>query len=65
MGRGWQFIDRPTEDALLRSALSDDESAGVVVIGPAGVGKTTLARAVTATLPTAQVRWVACRTPRA
>ena len=60
MGRGWQFIDRPTEDAMLRSALSDEENAGVVVIGPAGVGKTTLARAVTATLPTAHVNWVAC-----
>lgn len=60
MVRGWQFLDRPAQDDVIRSALSGDGSGGVVVVGPAGVGKTTLARAVTATLPNARVHWVAC-----
>ena len=60
MVRGWRILDRPTQDGVIRSALSGDEGRGVVVVGPAGVGKTTLARAVTATLPAARVHWVAC-----
>ena len=60
MVRGWRILDRPTQDGVIRSALSGDEGRGVVVVGPAGVGKTTLARAVTATLPDARVHWVAC-----
>ena len=60
MVRGWQVLDRPAEDEFIRSALSGDGGGGVVVVGAAGVGKTTLARAVTSTLPTARVHWVAC-----
>jgi DNA-binding NarL/FixJ family response regulator len=60
MVREWQFLDRPAEDELIRSALSGGRGGGMVVVGPAGVGKTALARAVTATLPTARVHWVAC-----
>ena len=60
MVRGWRILDRPAQDEIIRSALSGDEGGGVVVVGPAGVGKTTLARAVTATLPSATVHWVAC-----
>lgn len=58
MSRGWQFLDRPGEFDALRSALTREDCGGVVLIGPAGVGKTTLARAVTASLP-ASVQWVA------
>ena len=60
MVRGWHILDRPAQDEIIRSALSGHEGGGVVVVGPAGVGKTTLARAVTATLPAARVHWVAC-----
>ena len=60
MVRAWHILDRPAQDEVIRSALSGVEGGGVVVVGPAGVGKTTLARAATATLPGAQVHWVAC-----
>lgn len=60
MVRGWHILDRPAQDRVIRTALSDEESGGVVVVGAAGLGKTTLARAVTATLPAATVHWVAC-----
>ncbi len=60
MVRGWHILDRPAQDRVIRTALSGEEGGGVVVVGAAGVGKTTLARAVTATLPAATVHWVAC-----
>jgi DNA-binding CsgD family transcriptional regulator len=55
----WQLLDRPVEQEAIRSALTGPDFRGVLVIGAAGVGKTTLARAVTASL-SASVHWVAC-----
>jgi AAA domain len=58
MAPGWQIVDRPSEFGAVRSTLTGSESSGVVLVGAAGVGKTTLARAVTNSLRS-QVRWVA------
>lgn len=58
MAPGWQIVDRPSEFGAVRSALTGSESSGVVLVGAAGVGKTTLARAVTNSLRS-EVRWVA------
>ena len=58
MAHGWQFLDRPREFGAVRSALTDTGSCGVVLVGSAGVGKTTLARTVTESLRS-QVHWVA------
>jgi DNA-binding CsgD family transcriptional regulator len=58
MAQVWQIVDRPSEFGAVRSALTGNESCGVVLVGDAGVGKTTLARAVTESLRT-QVHWVA------
>jgi predicted ATPase len=58
MAPGWQIVDRPSEFGAVRSALTGPHSSGVVLVGAAGVGKTTLARAVTDSLRS-QVRWVA------
>jgi DNA-binding NarL/FixJ family response regulator len=55
----WQLIDRTAEFDAIRSAFTGRESGGVVLVGAAGVGKTTLARTVTASLRS-PVRWVAC-----
>ena len=50
---------REVEFGTIRSALAGAKDfAGVVLFGDAGVGKTTLARAVTQSLPT-PVHWVA------
>ncbi|MBV8293461.1 MAG: AAA family ATPase, partial [Mycobacterium sp.] len=55
----WPIVRRDTEFAAIRSALVEKQDVcGIVVIGAAGVGKTTLARSVTQSLP-ARVRWVA------
>ena len=51
MRTGWQLLERPAKHEVITSALSDSETSGVVITGPAGVGKTTLARSVTASLP--------------
>lgn len=59
MSSQWQLLERPREQATIRCALTGDGQRGVVLIGPAGVGKTTLARTVAATLPSA-VHWAAC-----
>ena len=59
MSGSWQLLDRPVEQEAIRSALTRPDFRGVVVIGAAGVGKTTLARAVTESLRT-PVHWVAC-----
>ncbi|MBB3606649.1 DNA-binding NarL/FixJ family response regulator [Mycolicibacterium sp. BK556] len=59
MGRGWQLLDRPAEFESIRSTLITDRGGGVVLVGPAGVGKTTLARTVTESLQT-DVAWVGC-----
>ncbi|PRC45731.1 helix-turn-helix transcriptional regulator, partial [Mycobacterium sp. ITM-2017-0098] len=58
MAQVWQIVDRPSEFGAVRSALTGNECRGVVLVGDAGVGKTTLARAVTESLRT-QVHWVA------
>ena len=47
---GWQIVDRPSEFRAVRSALTGSDCCGVVLVGAAGVGKTTLARAVTGSL---------------
>jgi len=52
MANRWQLIDRPAEFAAIRSALTGKESGGVVLVGAAGVGKTTLARSITESLRT-------------
>jgi DNA-binding CsgD family transcriptional regulator len=59
MSGSWQLLDRPVEQEAIRSALTRPDFRGVVVIGAAGVGKTTLARTVTESLRT-PVHWVAC-----
>ena len=59
MSSRWQLLERPKEQATIRAALTGDEQHGVVLIGPAGVGKTTLARTVTDKLSSA-VHWAAC-----
>jgi len=58
MAHGWQIVDRPSEFGAVRSALTGSDCCGVVLVGAAGVGKTTLARAVTGSLRS-QVHWVA------
>jgi DNA-binding NarL/FixJ family response regulator len=52
------LLDRPFEHQAIRSAL-EGGGRGVVVVGPAGVGKTTLTRMVTDSLAT-PVHWAAC-----
>jgi DNA-binding CsgD family transcriptional regulator len=59
MARRWQLLDRPAEQEAIRTALGPGESCGAILVGPAGVGKTTLARTVTASLR-AKVNWAAC-----
>ena len=59
MASRWQLLDRPTEFDTVRSTLTGGKGGGVIVTGVAGVGKSTLARAVTATLRTT-VNWVGC-----
>ena len=60
MAGGWPLLERPREFDALRSALSQDDSAGsgVLLTGAAGVGKTTLARLAASTV-NGEVRWVA------
>jgi DNA-binding NarL/FixJ family response regulator len=59
MARGWRLLERPTEFDSVRSTLTGGNGGGVVLVGAAGVGKSTLARAVTATLRS-DVNWVGC-----
>jgi ATP/maltotriose-dependent transcriptional regulator MalT len=57
--RSWPIVRREDEFGTIRSALAGGKDfAGIVLFGDAGVGKTTLARAVTQSLPT-PVHWVA------
>lgn len=59
MAGRWQLLDRPAEYEAIHSALSGGAGGGVVLVGAAGVGKTTLARTVTASLRS-EVHWAAC-----
>lgn len=59
MSTTWPLVEREREFRTILAALSGKTSGcGVVLTGDSGVGKTTLARHVTAELPTG-VRWVA------
>ncbi len=59
MAKNWPVVQREDEFATIHSALVDQQGVcGIVLVGDAGVGKTTLARLVTQALPT-RVRWVA------
>ncbi|MGX9792540.1 LuxR C-terminal-related transcriptional regulator [Mycobacterium sp. MMS18-G62] len=58
MAARWQLLDRPAEFDAIRSTVTGT-GGGVVLVGAAGVGKTTLARAVTASLGS-DVQWVGC-----
>lgn len=44
---GWPLAGREAEAAAIRAAVEGSEACGVLLTGPAGVGKTRLARAVT------------------
>ncbi|GGL17658.1 helix-turn-helix transcriptional regulator [Nocardia jinanensis] len=59
MGALWQLLERPAEYEAVRGALTNGHTGGVVLVGAAGVGKTTLARLVTSVLSD-PVRWAAC-----
>jgi DNA-binding NarL/FixJ family response regulator len=59
MASRWQLLERPAEFDTVRSTLTGGTGGGVVVTGSAGVGKSTLARAVTATLRS-DVNWFGC-----
>jgi DNA-binding CsgD family transcriptional regulator len=59
VARHWQLLDRRAEHEAIRAALTGAGNYGVVLVGAAGVGKTTLARTVTAALRS-NVHWAAC-----
>lgn len=59
MSSNWPLVEREKEYRIIQAALRGETSGcGVVLTGDSGVGKTTLARHVTATLD-GGVRWVA------
>ncbi|WP_054812396.1 helix-turn-helix transcriptional regulator [Nocardia arizonensis] len=58
MARNWPVVARETEFDAIRSALDGRDYVGAILIGDAGVGKTTLARQATAAVG-GTIRWVA------
>ena len=59
MARDWPVVRRDSEFTAIHHALVEQAGVcGIVLIGDAGVGKTTLARQVTQSLPV-RVQWVA------
>src|SRR5215217_5934674 len=59
MAQNWPVVRRDSEYATIHDALVEHKNGcGIVLVGDAGVGKTTLARLVTQSLPT-RVQWVA------
>jgi DNA-binding CsgD family transcriptional regulator len=59
MAQNWPVVRRDSEYATIHDALVEQKNGcGIVLVGDAGVGKTTLARLVTQSLPT-RVQWVA------
>lgn len=53
------MLDRSSERQRVQTALRARDVCGVVLVGPAGVGKTTLARSAISTM-SPEVRWAAC-----
>jgi DNA-binding CsgD family transcriptional regulator len=54
----WPLTGRSEEMRLIKAAMLDPDSSGIVVCGAAGVGKSRIAREALAALTGCEVRWV-------